>query len=222
MSLQQFTMGYDKHNVVEQTPGWKKYIIGETKAANSLALPTNKFDKIKIFHWDLFKKIAEEVFWGILPKISMGDKVSRREKVSPGLSAMLTQTGLMMMMMTIIMMMIIMMTMVIMMMAWWWWWWCNDNEMIRKMIMMVMMNLHLQSALNTENEQRTEWMMMMWLWWWITLSSSFRSDDDHHYHHLVKMIIIIIIISFTLSSIFIHSFLCSFSVFNAAFASSLL
>ena len=81
-----------------------------------MALPTNKFDKIKIFHWDLFKKIAEEVFWGILPKISMGDKVSRREKVSPGLSAMLTQTGLMMMM-TIIMMMIIMMMMVIMMMA---------------------------------------------------------------------------------------------------------
>ena len=52
-----------------------------------------------------------EVLWDILPKISMGDKVS------PGLSAMLTQTGLMMMMMTIIMMMIIMMTMVIMMMA---------------------------------------------------------------------------------------------------------
>ena len=76
-----------------------------------MALPTNKFDTIKIFHWDLFKKIAEEVFWGILPKISMGDKVS------PGLSAMLTQTGLMMMMMTIIMMMIIMMMMVIMMMA---------------------------------------------------------------------------------------------------------
>ena len=77
-----------------------------------MALPTNKFDKIKIFHWDLFKKIAEEVFWGILPKISMGDKVS------PGLSAMLTQTGLMMMMMmTIIMMMIIMMMMVIMMLA---------------------------------------------------------------------------------------------------------
>ena len=201
------------HNVAEPRPGWKKYIIGETKAANSLALPTNKFDTIKIFHWDLFKKIAEEVFWGILPKISMGDKVS------PGLSAMLTQTGLMMMM-SIIMMMIIMM-MVIMMMAWWWWW-CNDNEMMIKMIMMVMMNLYLQSALNTENEQRTEWMMMMWLWWWIALSSSSRSDDDHHYHHLVKMIIIIIFLSFTLSSIFIHSFLCSFSVFNAAFASSLL
>ena len=98
------------HNIVEQRPGLKKYIIGETKAANSLALPTNKFDTIKIFHWDLFKKIAEEVFWGILPKISMGDKVS------PGLSAMLTQTGLLMMM-TIIMMMIIMMMMVIMMMA---------------------------------------------------------------------------------------------------------
>ena len=74
-----------------------------------MALPTNKFDTIKIFHWDLFKKIAEEVFWGILPKISMGDKVS------PGLSALLTQTELLMMM-TIIMMMIIMM-MVIMMMA---------------------------------------------------------------------------------------------------------
>ena len=73
-----------------------------------MALPTNKFDKIKIFHWDLLKKIAEEVFWGILPKISMGDKVS------PGLSAMLTQTGLMMMMR---MMTIIMMMMVIMMMA---------------------------------------------------------------------------------------------------------
>ena len=81
-----------------------------------MALPTNKFDKIKIFHWDLLKKIAEEVFWGILPKISMGDKVSRREKVSPGLSAMLTQTGLMMMMrmMTIIMMMIIMMMIIMM------------------------------------------------------------------------------------------------------------
>ena len=72
-----------------------------------MALPTNKFDTIKIFHWDLFKKIAEEVFWGILPKISMGDKVS------PGLSAMLTQTGLMMLMKII--MMIIMMMMVMMM-----------------------------------------------------------------------------------------------------------
>ena len=73
-----------------------------------MALPTNNFGKIKIFHWDLSKKIAEEVFWGILPKISKGDKVSL------GLSAMLTQTGLIMMM---TMMVIIMMMMVIIMMA---------------------------------------------------------------------------------------------------------
>ena len=48
--------------------------------------------KIKIFDLALSKKIAEKVFWVILPKISKGDKVS------PRLSAMLTQTGLMMMM----------------------------------------------------------------------------------------------------------------------------
>ena len=47
--------------------------------------------KIKIFDLALSEKIAEEVFWGILPKISKGDKVSL------GLSAMLTQTGLIMM-----------------------------------------------------------------------------------------------------------------------------
>ena len=48
--------------------------------------------KIKIFDLALSKKIAEKVFWVILPKISKGDNVSLR------LSAMLTQTGLMMMM----------------------------------------------------------------------------------------------------------------------------
>ena len=59
--------------------------------------------KIKIFDLALSKKIAEKVFWVILPKISKGDKVS------PRLSAMLTLTGLMMMMTMIIMMMVIIM-----------------------------------------------------------------------------------------------------------------
>ena len=48
--------------------------------------------KIKIFDLALSEKIAEEVFWGILPKISKGDKVNL------GLSVMLSQTGLIMMM----------------------------------------------------------------------------------------------------------------------------
>ena len=34
--------------------------------------------KIKIFDLALSKKIAEKVFWVILPKISKGDKVSPR------------------------------------------------------------------------------------------------------------------------------------------------
>ena len=72
------------HNVVEQRPGWKKYIIGETNAANSLVKVIYKNIKIKIFDLALSKKIAEKVFWVILPKISKGDKVS------PRLSAMLT------------------------------------------------------------------------------------------------------------------------------------
>ena len=69
---------------VEQRPGWKKYIIGETNAANSLVKVSYKNIKIKIFDLALSKKIAEKVFWVILPKISKGDKVS------PRLSAMLT------------------------------------------------------------------------------------------------------------------------------------
>ena len=84
MKFCQFCGYIDTHNVVEQRPGWKKYIIGETNAANSLVKVIYKNIKIKIFDLALSKKIAEKVFWVILPKISKGDKVS------PRLSAMLT------------------------------------------------------------------------------------------------------------------------------------
>ena len=50
-----FVNCYDMiHNAVEQRPGWKKYIIGETNAAISLAKVIYKNIKIKIFDWGLF------------------------------------------------------------------------------------------------------------------------------------------------------------------------
>ena len=56
------------HNGEEQGPGWKKYLMGETYTVNYLVFLPHKFDKIKIFHLDLFEKMSDEVFGSIYQK----------------------------------------------------------------------------------------------------------------------------------------------------------
>ena len=42
------------HNGLEQTLGWKKYLIAETNTAKTRTRSVFDFDKMKIFDWELF------------------------------------------------------------------------------------------------------------------------------------------------------------------------
>ena len=42
------------HNALEQTLGWKKYLIAGTNTAKNVLKVIFDFDKMKIFDWELF------------------------------------------------------------------------------------------------------------------------------------------------------------------------